>query len=553
MGGEQTSCLTRNTAGLETEIINSNNSSKKKLLGKIHRNNKFYNSNNYKTAENINSSLSTHTRSNSPSQLVYINKITTIQKYIRLFLIKKKFNERIELLLNIIELDNTVNLIKDKNTCLKILSENKGEQLWKELITKKKIIPFEDTPYYRKNIKYYRPNKYLVSTQLIYIDKYKNNNLYKGTWTLEKVFHGFGTFYITGNKYEGFWNFGKLEGECRYYLQTNEYFIGNFKNGQAQGKGKYFHNDGTIYDGEWKNNQPSGWGKESFIDGSIFEGIFENGLKKKGKFKWNDGSYYDGDIKNNSFEGYGIFHWKEGREYKGAWKGGKMWGYGEIKYADGTKYEGNFENGKRDGFGKYIWNKNKYYEGNWKKGKQDGKGYFYNKGNGIHAIWKDGNLLNNKNNTNSNKISFLNSYNDSILTVNKSNISGTDQLLKIKNKSHDYKNIYKLNNISKKKTKDLNSKNKNKSIIINNMNNMNNFSNIKRKINFYCSDRDKRYYNNSYNKTSINNKSLNKNSENYSLISDRNNHKYKRKINQIKKLNQTQDNSKIKLNSKEKK
>ena len=44
MGGEQTSCLIRNTAGLETEIINSNNSSKKKLLGKIHRNNKFYNS-----------------------------------------------------------------------------------------------------------------------------------------------------------------------------------------------------------------------------------------------------------------------------------------------------------------------------------------------------------------------------------------------------------------------------------------------------------------------------------------------------------------------------
>ena len=155
-----------------------------------------------------------------------------------------------------------------------------------------------------KNIKYYRyrPNKYLVSTQLIYIDKFKNNNLYKGTWTLEKVFHvfhGFGTFYITGNKYEGFWNFGKLEGECRYYLQTNEYFIGNFKNGQAQGKGKYFHNDGTIYDGEWKNNQPSGWGKESFIDGSIFEGIFENGLKKKGKFKWNDDNYYDGDIRNN--------------------------------------------------------------------------------------------------------------------------------------------------------------------------------------------------------------------------------------------------------------
>ncbi len=258
----------------------------------------------------MNSSSRTNTRSNSSSQNNQ-NKIIIIQKNIRLFLSKKKLKERIELLMNIIELDNTVNLIKDKATSLKILSENKGELLWKELITKKKIIPYEDTPYYRKNIKNYRPNKYLVSTQLIYIDKYKNNNLYKGTWTLEKVFHGFGTFYISGNKYEGFWNFGKLEGECRYYLQNNEYFLGNFVNGQAQGKGKYYHNDGTIYEGEWKNDQPSGLGKEIFVDGSIFEGLFENGYKKKGKFKWNDGSYYDGDINNNTFEGFGIFHWKE--------------------------------------------------------------------------------------------------------------------------------------------------------------------------------------------------------------------------------------------------
>ena len=144
MGGEQTSCFTRNTAGLETEIINHNNN-RKKLSEKINRNSKNYYNSNYKSVEQINSSLSTHTRSNSPSQLVYLNKVTTIQKNIRLFITKKKFKERIELLLNIIELDNTVNLIKDKNTCIKILSENKGEQLWKDLITKKKIIPFEDT------------------------------------------------------------------------------------------------------------------------------------------------------------------------------------------------------------------------------------------------------------------------------------------------------------------------------------------------------------------------------------------------------------------------
>ena len=247
MGTEQTSCFTNNIGEYQNEILKFNyhkrivtkpkNSPNKTRQKNINKN---INIKNYKSVEQMNSSSRTNTRSNSSSQNNQ-NKIIIIQKNIRLFLSKKKLKERIELLMNIIELDNTVNLIKDKTTSLKILSENKGELLWKELITKKKIIPYEDTPYYRKNIKNYRPNKYLVSTQLIYIDKYKNNNLYKGTWTLEKVFHGFGTFYISGNKYEGFWNFGKLEGECRYYLQNNEYFLGNFVNGQAQGKGKYYH------------------------------------------------------------------------------------------------------------------------------------------------------------------------------------------------------------------------------------------------------------------------------------------------------------------------
>ena len=574
MGMEQTSCFTQNKGDFDTEILKINYQ-RKYLTKQPSYSNKFRlkNLNNNKTmnikenpnTEQINSSSSTHRSSTSPSKLINQNKIITIQKHVRLFLSKKKFKERIELLLNIIELDNTVNLIKDKSIALKILSENKGEQLWKELLSKKKIIPFEDTPYYRKNIKYYKPNRFLVSTQLIFIDKYKNNNLYKGTWTLEKVFNGFGTFYISGNKYEGFWNFGKLEGECRYFLQNNEYFIGNFSNGQAEGKGKYFHNDGTVYEGEWKNDQPSGNGKEIFVDGSVFEGIFENGLKKKGKFRWNDGSYYDGDIKNNLFEGFGVFHWKEGREYKGYWKGGKMWGNGIMKYIDGTRYEGNFENGKRDGYGKYIWNKNKYYEGNWKKGKQDGKGYFYNKGNGINAIWKEGNLLNNISDNSKLKEHKIATYNESVLSINKSNYSGIDKiLLKIKS-TNNYRNInYKLNDITKKKTNNFNSKEKNKKSKVNNrlnnkstiINKVDNFSNIKKKINFYCIERDKRNFDSfKYNLTtnSNKNKGLNRISKDYSssLTSDRNS-KYKRKKNQTKKLNQTQDKLKINLNAFEK-
>ena len=575
MGIEQTSCLTKNIGGLDTEITKTNyhrkiyseyrNKSNKKIQNNLNNDKNFDSNYNFQSIEQINSSSRAYTRTNSSSKSNNNNKITTIQKFIRSFLAKKRFKERIELLTNIIELDNPVNLIKDKITSSKLLSENKGEQLWKELLSKKKIIPFEDLPSYRKKIKYFRPNKFLLSTQLIYIDKYKNNNLYKGTWTLEKVFHGFGTFYVSGNKYEGFWVFGKLNGECRYYLQNKDYFIGEFVDGQAQGKGKYFHNDGTVYEGDWANDQPSGWGKETFIDGSVFEGNFENGIKKKGTFKWNDGSYYDGEIKNNLFEGYGIFHWKEGREYKGLWKGGKMWGYGIMKYVDGTRYEGNFENGKREGFGKYIWNKNKYYEGDWKNGKQDGKGYFFYKGKGNYSFWKEGKIQNQcsiNNSSISNRISYLNS--ESILSVNKSNYSGYNKsMFKIK-ESHNYKNInYKLNDITKKRTREfsdklgLKLKNKSKVNLRNKSNvnvNMNNFSYFKRKINYCYIDKNKIYNDSYYNKTTTtNNKSISRLSQNnnYSITSERN--RLNRKMNQIKKLNQTQENSRIKWNSNEKK
>ena len=134
-----------------------------------------------------------------------------------------------------------------------------------------------------------------------------------------------------------------------------------------------------------------------------------------------------------------------------------MWGFGEIKYIDGAKYEGNFVNGKREGYGKYIWNSNKYYEGGWKKGKQDGKGYFYNKGNGVHGIWKDGYILNDNKNINvNNKFVSINSFNETNISVNKSNYSGLDKIfLKIKD-AYSYKNInYSLNGVAKKRTIDV--------------------------------------------------------------------------------------------------
>jgi hypothetical protein len=460
---EQASCLTPKVGGTDIEISKSGQ----------YFNNKILNSYNDKKSiraslmNSFNTNTTTSKKSNNDIiSSVYLDIIISIQKTIRGYIARKKFNERIELLGNIIELDSPVNSIKDKDEKAKILSENKGEQLSQNLINSKKIIKYENTLYYLKNFKKYKENRYIKYTDLIYIDKYKNNNLYQGTWTLEKVFHGFGVFYVSGNKYEGFWDFGKLNGECRYFLQNNDYFIGQFKDGQAEGKGKYYHNDGTIYEGEWKNDQPSGKGKEIFIDGSTFDGIFENGVKKKGLFKWNDGSYYDGEIKNNVFDGYGQFHWKEGRDYKGNWKGGKMWGEGVISYVDGATYKGTFSNGKRDGRGKYIWNEFKYYDGEWKNGKQDGKGFFYNKGKGIYANWKEGNIIMHPSNNTKNKsilnVSNRNIINDSLISVNPVNNSGMDNIYcKMKTTQNKYMNINsKLKDITKSKKEELANKNK---------------------------------------------------------------------------------------------
>ena len=572
MGTEQTSCLTPYVGGKDTEINKTAKGIYRKpstgLTSSSNKNNGNYNKNyllnSYQSAGFINTSSKKY----SKFTFIDINKIITIQKFIRFSLSRKKFNERIELLSNIIELDSPVNLIKDKNTEITILSNNKGEQLSKELLTQKKIIPYEQTSYYRKTIRHYKPNKYLRSTELIFIDKYKNNNLYKGTWTLEKIFHGYGIFYVSGNKYEGFWNFGKLTGECRYFLQNNDYFIGNFKDGQAEGNGKYFHNDGTIYEGEWLNDQPSGKGKEIFIDGSMFDGIFENGVKKKGMFKWNDGSYYDGEIKNNLFEGKGKFHWKEGREYQGNWVGGKMWGEGVMKYLDGARYEGTFVNGKREGFGKYIWNKRKYYEGEWKKGKQDGKGYFFNKGKGINGIWKDGNIVcnfnsdvktnydsNNSNNTiitinNNSRIFSPNGYNDSVLSVNQSNNSGIDKIFFRMNTTQDkYKKTnYKLNDLTKRKTNEININITNR--IKNNKKNINLKEKEKEIIKEKEKDIDKKNKkNNSRSIKTTYNKDLKKISQNSnnSFITTKETISVRRR-NEIKKLNQTQENPSMKDN-----
>ena len=257
----------------------------------------------------FNSTIESSSTSDLPKNIFTIKSITMIQSHIRKFLLLKKLNENLEVLSNIISLDQTVNLIKN-SISNSIIEKNKGEILNQKLISEKKIIPYKETEYYKKNIIKYPKSKYLLYTPLTYIDKFKNEDTYIGTWTLERKFLGYGILYSKNNKYEGFWNFGKLNGEIRYFLSNGDYFIGNFINGKANGDGKLYLNNGNIYIGNFFNNKKDGFGKFFWSDDNFYEGYWKDD-KQNGKGKlvnkdlviegnWVNGIFNNEKIKNEN-------------------------------------------------------------------------------------------------------------------------------------------------------------------------------------------------------------------------------------------------------------
>lgn len=307
----------------------------------------------------------------------------TIQKHFRGMKARKDFKDNLELLNNIVSLEPSS---FKKEDIKQTIALNEGQQLFKKLMDNNQITEhvFEKKPL----------SKYLIETPLTFVDKTKNDDLYQGTMTLNKVKSGYGILYSNGCKYEGNWDHDKLNGYSRMFLRNGDYFEGNLNNGIAEGFGKFMHSDGNIYEGFWLNDKPHGNGKETYNDGSVFEGQFIDGEKVNGKLSWTDGSYYVGKIKNNLFHGEGMFHWAEGREYNGTWKEGKMNGNGVMTYSNGSVYEGEFKNGKRHGNGKYMWNEYKMYEGGWIDGKQNGYGVYKRNGKVTSGVWAGGKLLN---------------------------------------------------------------------------------------------------------------------------------------------------------------
>ena len=312
------------------------------------------------------------------------------------------------------------------------------------------------------------------------------NEVYKGSWNLNKRYHGYGIKFEfdlknNGNKRtEGIFFDGFLTGEGLVISSDGEILMGNFIRNKLDGEGEHYRKDNSIYKGEFKNGKYDGLGKEIFIDddnsknNSVFEGFFQDGEKKYGKFEWSNGCKYQGNFFKNVFHGKGKYNWNEHKYYDGNWDKGEINGKGKFVYDDGSFYEGEFIKGKKFGKGKYVWNENKYYDGDWKNDKENGYGIYYYNEKITEGYWIDGKIVNKfkKNNlTMINKNStFMRGENKNDLRIKKSMTAGF--IYHKKKKSITPK---KINNCNKKNLKfNFNQENKTGKIL--NVNNGNNSS-----------------------------------------------------------------------------
>ena len=329
-------------------------------------------------------------RINTPSEL-----ITLLQSYYRRHLSIKKFKAEIESLKEQIfsQLD------KKKLVNNEIISDCLSEKIYQKYLLNGQIKSYMEIVNSNKKIK---TNLRLLEKYSFFIPNYivaSPNEVYKGSWNLNKKYHGYGIKYEfdtinnIDSRTEGTFNNGLLFGWGRIISSKGEIFFGTFIFGKMTGYGEYQREDGSKYEGEFSEGLPHGKGKEKMNDGSTFEGDYSYGMRREGKIIWKDGSSYEGGFKKDKFNGHGKYNLGNKKEYEGEWKDGKMNGKGKLIHSDCSYYEGEFLNGKKNGQGKYVWEKNKFYIGGWKDDKQNGKGIYNKYGKEIKGFWSDGHLF----------------------------------------------------------------------------------------------------------------------------------------------------------------
>ena len=211
-----------------------------------------------------------------------ISKIIKLQSTIKMLLAKIKLK-------NIIKI-YTQKLLSDleekKLLNTEVITNSKSEKHYLNLLNTKVIKPY--TEYINRNQKIISKLN-IISKYTVEISDYivtSPKEAYKGSWSLNKKYHGYGVIYKFNNitqkekRIEGIFSNGILNGYGRIIISDEEMIRGDFALNKLNGLGEYHRKDGSIYTGAFYEGYPQGNGKETFKDGSFFEGYYVKGKKK---------------------------------------------------------------------------------------------------------------------------------------------------------------------------------------------------------------------------------------------------------------------------------
>ena len=283
----------------------------------------------------------------------------------------------------------------NKNDIFKKKFETKlvefGEYITQEQFNEK--IPESILTYMSKN-QFEIPNDININNELYEMNpiKFKNGNIYQGSWNENIVMDGFGKYYIEAGKIfiEGIWDNGKsIYG--RIYYPNNNIYEGHINNSTCHGKGKILFESGDTYKGDFVDGEIEGEGIFTFSDKTTYEGKFVKGdFNGHGIMKWPFGTTYEGEFNGAYLNNYGKLYDNNGEVYEGNFKNNYYNGKGKYTFNDGSIYEGDFELGLRNGKGIYTKKDEFSFEGSWANDYPHGFGTYTSGDIQIKGIWRNG-------------------------------------------------------------------------------------------------------------------------------------------------------------------
>jgi hypothetical protein len=246
--------------------------------------------------------------------------------------IEQKMNESDNQIVNIEQIDNTVEITNGKD-------EDKHKDNVREFVYEK--------VYYGNwsKGKQHGHGKYKNKDGLTYVGEwYMGLRHGKGTSTHPKN----GTY--TGEHVRNrFCGYGKLE---KAHVSRREHYVyeGLFQKSKKHGHGKQtlYNSNNTmidIYEGDWNNGIRCGKGSMIKCDGTKYFGEWINNNIISGKIVYKNGDIYEGIIDKKNPHGYGTYSYN-GNVYTGSFTKGKYDGFGVLETVSGIKHSGTWQNSK---------------------------------------------------------------------------------------------------------------------------------------------------------------------------------------------------------------